>query len=163
MLKVRSAAPGDALAICDVHRRSILELGLEGYTEAEVESWAHGLEPERYRHAMLHFGESYAVAVEEDGFLAGFCSYKDAELTALYVHPDRTRRGVGSQLIQHAEAELYRSGFRTFRISASRNGQAFYEKHGYRVVETGVWKTRGGLSVARLEMRKTVHPKSPGL
>ena len=49
---IRAATPADAPAILQVHRESILTLGLETYSLAEVESWAAGLVPERYVEAM---------------------------------------------------------------------------------------------------------------
>jgi ribosomal protein S18 acetylase RimI-like enzyme len=39
---------------------------------------------------------------------------------------------------------------------ASLSGQAFYERHGYRVVERRDWKSRGGLVSAALAMEKVL-------
>ena len=79
---VRAATPADAAAILRVHRDSILALGTETYSSAEVESWAAGLVAERYVEAMNEGGETFIVAAAPDGALAGFCSLKDDEVRA---------------------------------------------------------------------------------
>ena len=146
---IRAATPADATAILQVHRESILVLGLEAYSLAEVESWAAGLVPERYVEAMNDGGETFIVAVAAGWRLVGFCSFKDDEVKGLYVAPEWARRGVGSALLRQAEATIAAAGHRLIRIVASLSGQAFYEHHGYRVVDRHDWKTRGGLVSAR--------------
>ena len=153
---LRPATPADAPAILRVHRDSILELGIESYSLAEVESWAAGLVPERYVEAMNEGGETFIVAVASTGALAGFCSFKDDEVKGLYVGPDWARRGVGSALLRQAEATISAGGHRLIRMVASLSGQAFYERHGYRVVERRDWKSRGGLVSAALAMEKAL-------
>ena len=153
---VRAATPADAAAILRVHRESILNLGLESYSHAEVESWATGLVPERYVEAITDGGETFIVAVVPDGALAGFCSFKDDEVKGLYVAPDWARRGVGSALLRRAEATIAAGGHVLIRIVASLSGQAFYEHHGYRVVERRDWKSRGGLVSVALAMEKAL-------
>jgi putative acetyltransferase len=152
---IRAATPADAPEILLVHRESILALGLETYSLAEVESWAAGLVPERYVEAMNEGGETFIVAVAAGG-LVGICSFKDDELKGLSVAPEWARRGVGSALLRQAEAAIAAVGHRRIRLDASLSGQAFYEHHGYRVVVRHGWKTRGGLVSAALAMEKAL-------
>jgi ribosomal protein S18 acetylase RimI-like enzyme len=156
---IRRGAPDDALAILRIHRHSILSLGIATYGLAEVESWAAGLVPERYVEAMEEGGETFIVAVAADGALAGFCSFKDDEVKGLYVAPTMACRGVGSALLRQAEAAIAAAGHARVRIGAALSGQAFYERHGYRVVERRGWKARGGLVIAALAIEKT--PPAP--
>jgi len=153
-MRFRRGAPDDASAILRVHRHSILSLGRETYDLAEVESWAAGLVPEGYVKAMTDGGETFIVAVAADGALAGFCSFKDDEVKGLYVAPEWVRRGVGSALLQQAEAAIAACGHGRIGIGAALSGQAFYERHGYGVVERHGWKTRGGLVITALAMEK---------
>ncbi len=154
-IRFRRGAPDDASAILRVHRHSILSLGRETYNRAEVESWAAGLVPERYVEAMNEDDETFIVAVAAAD-LVGLCSFKDDEVKGRYVAPDAARRGVGSALLRQAEAAIAAVGHSRIRIVASLSGQAFYESHGYRVVERRDWKTRGGLVIAALAMEKTL-------
>jgi putative acetyltransferase len=155
-LRFRHATPDDAAEIVRVHRASILVLGRESYSLAEVESWAAGLVPERYVEAMSAGGETFIVTVAPDGALAGFCSFKDDEVKGLYVAPDWARRPVGSALLRQAEATIASGGHRLIRIVASLSGQAFYEHHRYRVVERRDWTSRGGLVTVALAMEKAL-------
>jgi putative acetyltransferase len=161
-LRFRHAKPDDAAEIMRVHRASILVLGRESYSHAEVESWAAGLVPERYVEAMSAGGETFIVAVAPDGALAGFCSFKGNEVKGLYVAPDWARRGVGSALLRQAEATIGAGGHRLIHIVASLSGAAFYEHHGYRVVERRDWTSRGGLVSAALAMEKALPAASCG-
>ena len=155
-MQLRRATPADAAAILRVHRDSILTLGIQTYSLAEVESWAVGLVAERYVEAMSVGGETFFIAVAFDGNLAGFCSFKDDEVKGLYVAPNWARRGVGSALLRQAEATISAGGHRLIRMVASLSGQAFYEHHGYRVLERREWKSRGGLVSAALAMEKAL-------
>jgi putative acetyltransferase len=159
---VRAATPADATAILRVHRESILNLGLETYSHAEVESWAAGLVPERYVEAMTDGGETFFVAVAPDGEIAGFCAFKGDEVKGLYVAPQWARRGVGSALLRQAEVTIAAGGHGLIRIVASLAGAAFYEHHGYRVLERRDWKSRGGLVSAALAMEKALPPDDRG-
>jgi putative acetyltransferase len=152
--RFRRGTPDDASAIMRVHRDSILSLGLEFYNRTEVESWAAGLVPERYVEAMNEGGETFIVAVAVAGDLVGFCSFKDDELKGLYIAPTAARRGVGSALLRQAEAAIAAAGHRRIHIGAALSGQAFYERHGYRIVDRHGRKARGGLVIAVLAMEK---------
>ncbi len=151
---LRPGGPDDRDEIFRIHRSSILELGRQSYSREEVESWAHGLSPDRYPKAMRENGETFILAIVDERHVAGFASCRDSEVLALYVDPAWARRGIGGRLLAEAERIIAAQGFGLVRISASLNGRPFYEAKGYRLVETGTWKTRGGLEVTRLEMRK---------
>lgn len=155
-MRFRRGAPDDASAILRVHRQSILTLGLEAYSRAEVESWAADLVPEGYVKAMTDGGETFIVADAADGALAGFCSFKGDEVKGLYVAPSAARRGVGSALLRQAEAAISAAGHGRIRIDAALSGQAFYERHGYHVTERHGRKTRGGLVIPVVDMEKTL-------
>jgi putative acetyltransferase len=153
---IRAATPMDAAAILQVHQQSIRVLGSEVYSLAEVESWAAGLVPERYVEAMNEGGEIFIVAVATGDVLVGFCSFRDDEVKGLYVAPEWARRGVGSALLREAEAMMAAAGHRHIRLGASLSGQAFYEHHGYRVIEQHGWKSRGGLVMDAFAMEKAL-------
>jgi putative acetyltransferase len=153
-IRLRAGTPADGPALRDLHEASIRAFGISAYSAAEVESWVGVLEPNRYGEAMTKDGEIFLLAVAADGALAGFCSYKADEVIGLYVAPDWGRRGIGSALLAAAEAAIAASGHDRIRIGASLSGRAFYEAKGYRVVADRVWKSRGGLEMAALDMEK---------
>lgn len=155
-ITIRSGTPADAAAIHALHRRSILHLGRTAYSVAEVESWAHGLAPERYGSAMTEKGEKYLLAIDAAGKVGGFCSFKDDEVRGLYVDPSCARSGIGSALLHRAEADIVAAGHKSVRVQASLVGRPFYEAQGYDVVGEHDWTSRGGLDIAVAEMEKTI-------
>lgn len=114
-MRVRDAVPADSDAVRTVHRDSILGLGLQGYASEQVEAWAAGCASTDYRDAITADSVYYRVA-ERDGDVVGFgslnhdvsvedyASRPDAEVTAVYVHPDAAGEGIGSTLYEDLEA-----------------------------------------------------------
>lgn len=153
---IRAGTPADADAIWRVHRRSILELGRAFYSQAEVESWAHGLVPERYAKAMEEGKESFYVAIDPAGTVIGFCSFRDDEVHGLYVDPTVARCGAGGALLRRAEADLLAAGHSRIWLQASRAGQPFYESKGYEAVDEYPWPSRGGLEMMVKRMEKSL-------
>lgn len=153
-LTLRAGTPEDGQAIRDLHEASIRALGGSAYTPEEVESWIGVLEPHRYGEAMTKGRENFLLAVDGDGGLAGFCSYRADEVIGLYVAPAWARRGVGTMLLSVVEQAIAAAGHARIRIDAALSGRAFYEAHGYRVMAERISKTRGGLEIASVLMEK---------
>ncbi len=153
---IRAGTPADANAIWQVHRRSILELGRDYYTQAEVESWAHGLVPKRYADNMAAGKETFYVAVDGAGTVIGFCSFREDEVRGLYVDPSMARCGAGGALLRRAEADLLASGQHRIWLRASRAGQPFYTAQGFEAVDEYPWKSRGGLEIMVQRMEKSL-------
>jgi GNAT superfamily N-acetyltransferase len=153
-ISLRAGTPADGPALRDLHEASIRAFGISAYSPEEVESWVGVLEPHRYGEAMTKGGEVFLLAVAAGGALAGFCSYKADEVIGLYVAPHRGRQGIGSMLLAAAEAAIAVAGHDRIRVGASLSGRAFYEAKGYQVVAERVWKSRGGLDMAALDMEK---------
>jgi GNAT superfamily N-acetyltransferase len=155
-LIIRAGTPGDAPFIQRVHEESIRGLGPRAYSRAQVESWASGLTLAGYVRAMNQGGERFLLAepATGGGGLAGFCSFAGNRIIGLYTHPHWAGRGVAGVLLGRAEAAIVAEGHERIGITATLGGRAFYEKHGYRVLQAHDSRTRGGLFVAVLEMEK---------
>ena len=155
MVRLRAGIPGDGKALLELHHASILSLGQGFYSNAELEDWASGLTPEGYGRAMKE--EDFLVAdAVDDRTLAGFASFKADEIVGFYVHPDWARCGLGSLLLERAEAAIVAGGHTTIRIEASLSGLPFYEARGYRTLRRRPYETRGGLLVDIVEMTKDI-------
>lgn len=68
-----------------------------------------------------------------DPDLAGFLALRDGWIDQLHVLPGHQRRGVGTALLAHAKAAAPSLRLRTFQRNAP--ARAFYERHGFRLVE----------------------------
>lgn len=97
-MRVRRARPSDAAAIAGVHVRAwraayrglLPDAVLDGLSvETRAGAWRR----------LLDSGEVSAWVAEDDDALVGFCSVAGAEITALYVEPERWRRGAGRALV----------------------------------------------------------------
>lgn len=146
---LRPAVPADARAVAEVHVRSrthayadLLEPRAlaERTVETETERWAGHLEA----------GATETWVAEVSGRIAGFVTVgagEDADATpqtgavhALYVDPPAQGAGVGSQLLEHAEARLRAHGRSEVILWVyAENGlaRAFYERHGWTVDPAG--------------------------
>ncbi len=154
--RIRRGRPSDAAALYAVHERAVRVLGRRVYSDSQVESWVHGTSPDCYLRAMHDDGEAFEVAVSRLRGIVGFCGRKDQEIRSLYVDPDWSRLGVGSALLQRAEAMIAAEGHDKVVIGASLVGLPFYELHGYNVVKHRHWRTGGGLMIPAADMEKPV-------
>lgn len=150
----RPVAPDDGQALCDVHRLAILTLARDAYSQAELESWTYGITPESDLKAMAAENHVAEVAVDHHGRVVAFCSLRDDEVKALYVHPDAAGMGLGRQLMQRAEARIVSCGHRQVRVEASASALTFYEGLSYVVEESGDFPSRGSLMLRAHKLTK---------
>ena len=158
---IRPFRPSDGAALLMLHRRAIFALAEGVYTDAECESWAHGLRARVYAEIAAD-REKFVVAGMAHGAVGGYCSYtmRDedvGEICGLYTDPLFQRRGLGTALMHRAEGDLAVSDAARIKVRASLAAAPFYERRGYAVVEHVRWKTRGGLEIATIRMLKAVH------
>jgi ribosomal protein S18 acetylase RimI-like enzyme len=123
---------------------------------------------ERVWRQILERHESDTCVADDAGEILGWANFgrsRDAdagattgELWAIYVHPMHWRRGVGSRLLNDAEAHLTRGGFSEVTLWVlERNTQAvaFYAFYGF-AVEPGTEKSieAGGRELNEIRLRK---------
>ena len=73
------------------------------------------------------------VATEGDA-IVGTASLGSSQVHAVFVHPARQGRGVGTRLMEAVESEARARGERELILYASLSAVAFYEVHGWRTV-----------------------------
>jgi GNAT superfamily N-acetyltransferase len=83
-----------------------------------------------------------------------------AKIRAFFVHPQWSRRGLGTRLLEACEQAAWDAGFRRCEMGATLSGVPLYERHGYRRVADILVDLPGGerLPVVRMEKR-LVSPK----
>lgn len=77
-------------------------------------------------------GEVYVA--ETDGLIVGVIRVIGDDLDQLYLLPGYYRHGIGSQLLQKAK-ELSPERLTLFTFQVNQRARAFYEKHGFRIVD----------------------------
>jgi ribosomal protein S18 acetylase RimI-like enzyme len=83
----------------------------------------------------------YSLAISADGELIGFQTSSiqmlHAELTRIYVLPEKIGSGVGSALLKDAENFFLRNGFNSYQVKVHKYntlGQKFYERRGFEMI-----------------------------
>jgi ribosomal protein S18 acetylase RimI-like enzyme len=84
--------------------------------------------------ARLTDGEHEAWVAEEGGRLVGFALLTPTWLDGLYVHPDAQGRGVGTALLELAQA-LRPDGLGLWVFETNTPARALYAQHGFEEVE----------------------------
>jgi len=84
------------------------------------------------REKMLVVDEVW-LAEEAAGTILGFIAFRDGWIDHLYVHPDHQGQGIGPALL--AKPLSSRQTRRLWTFQKNARARAFYEKHGFRLVE----------------------------
>jgi GNAT superfamily N-acetyltransferase len=79
-----------------------------------------------------------------------------ARIRAMFVRPDRTRRGLGTMIMDAAEAAARAEGFRTMALMSTMPGLPLYERAGFVVDAYLPIQMPDGTSVEGAEMSKTI-------
>ena len=103
---IRDAKPKDAVAACEVARRSIAELCVadHGGDPEIMARWLANKTPENMRAWIVRPDASLLVAVEEGAILAVGMVSDAGEILLNYVSPDARFRGVSQALLKALEA-----------------------------------------------------------
>jgi GNAT superfamily N-acetyltransferase len=118
-VRVRRAAPADAVAVADVFVTAragmtyLPPLDVEGARRFIVEKVVPELE---------------TWVAEEDGAIVGFAAIEGDDLAFLYVAPEAQGRGAGTLLFDRV-TELRREGFELWVFQRNAGARRFYERH----------------------------------
>jgi N-acetylglutamate synthase-like GNAT family acetyltransferase len=77
-----------------------------------------------------------------------------ARIRAFFVHPQWSRRGLGSLLLDQCESEARRSSFQCAELVATLPGERLYQRFGYRSLAAYEYPLRQGLTITFVPMRK---------
>lgn len=149
---IRRYRPEDAEAISDLYRNSVTEIGIERYSQAEVEAWAsYADEIEELRHRLA---EGLTLIAECRGRMAAFGQLKPANrVEFLYTLKDFSRMGIATLLYGRLEEAAVAAGSRVLHTDASRISRPLFEKMGFFLVEAVV-EERKGVKLECFVMRK---------
>jgi GNAT superfamily N-acetyltransferase len=126
-LTLRRATDSDAAAVSDLYLRArkaaVPIISMTAHTDEEVRAWI----------AEIVIPRLEAWVAEGDA-LAGLLVLDDDWVDQLYVDPELTRRGIGTQLIELAKRERP-GGLRLWTFESNAGAQRFYERHGFRAID----------------------------
>jgi GNAT superfamily N-acetyltransferase len=136
-MEIRAASPEDALAACEVMRRSIAELCVadHGNDETILTRWLSNKNPETFESWIRQPDNSLLVAVEGGNILAVGAVTDAGEITLNYVSPDARFRGVSRAMLGALEARAAERGNTRCTLTSTETARRFYQRNGY--VEDG--------------------------
>lgn len=177
--ELRVAGPKDIDGIRVLIASSVRGLQAEDYSAAQIE-WA--LRTVFTVDSQLIADGTYFVATAEGGELAG-CggwSYRKtlyggdhqmekaasetlnptvdaAKIRAIFVHPDFSRQGLGSLILETAENAAMAEGFTKFEMGSTLTGVALYRLKGYVEMERFNVPVGGGETIGVVQMVKETY------
>jgi putative acetyltransferase len=153
-VRLRTATEQDVPALAELYAGSVLALGPEHYTDAQVASWASfASDTDAFRRFVI---EPTTFIAQDDTGVLGFCGiFDDGHIASLYVRPDRARLGIGTRLLEAAldYATLHHIEF--VNAQASRLSQPLFLKLGFRTVRSEVAQ-RDGVGFERYLVERRV-------
>jgi GNAT superfamily N-acetyltransferase len=175
-IQLRKATLADIPRLDALIARSARELSREEYRPAQVEGalrGAFGVDTQ------LISDQTYFVAEEDGGLVAcGGWSFRStlfggdshnqrnasaldpctqaAKIRAFFVDPSRTRRGIGSLLLQRCEKEARRYGFTQVELMATLPGVKLYGARGYAAFGRVNYDVGEGETIEFVPMRKVL-------
>lgn len=136
-MKIRRARDDDYVEMADLRQSTICSVNARDYPQHVIHSWSSTIGAEDFRETASQCRRWVALENEE---LAGFCEHDSScEISRVYVHVDHLRKGVGSRLLKVAEDSLKELGCLRVRIESTVSAKAFYEIHGYELVERAAY------------------------
>jgi GNAT superfamily N-acetyltransferase len=101
----------------------------------------------------LYGGDNFAA--REDSLLDP--ARDAAKIRAFFVHPEWTRRGIGTLILDACERAATAAGFSRAEMGATLTGVALYRARGYEALENLAVPLGGGDSLPIVRMAKTIH------
>jgi GNAT superfamily N-acetyltransferase len=177
-LSVRAAVPGDVEVLNALVRASVLGLSGADYSPEQLESALRhlfGIDTRLIEDGTYFVVEAEGRPVACGGWsrrrtLFGGDQYSDrsddsldprtepARIRAYFVHPDWARRGVGRLLLGECERAARASGFLRLELMATRTGQPFYARAGFRVLERVEIELPDGVRFPLARMTRDLDP-----
>jgi L-amino acid N-acyltransferase YncA len=139
---VRTANLEDAESIAYIHIRSWQNMYRDFIPESILKNLSLQERTQQWLDLLKH--DSIVLAMEINHEIVGFasiCPFRNfsadsskGEISAIYLHPDCWRKGLGTQLCQAAIAELERQGYKKILIwifEANLQARKFYDAMGF--------------------------------
>jgi GNAT superfamily N-acetyltransferase len=136
-MEIRAAVAEDALAACQVLRRSITELCVadHGNDPAILQRWLSNKTPEIVASWIASPDNFVLVRVERATILAVGAVTSAGEVSLNYASPDARFRGISRALLQALEAKAIERGNLRCTLTSTETARRFYQANGY--VEDG--------------------------
>lgn len=155
-LIIRSAQASDRKAIFQLQQESIQTLTCHDYSLTQIKAMLD------YKYLYYYEGKDFgdvAFIAQINHKIVGFAALQNSIITALYVHPEYTRQGIGTLLINQLETITLLRDIKVLNVAASLTGKPFYEACGYQDAAKS-FTTCNDIQIPIVFMRKRLAPPS---
>ncbi len=154
---IRQADSDEIIQLLRIQTDALRTLCVSDYPPQQIEA----LIERNLRHFSLGGCQSEFILVAEvDGVIVGWSALLASRISAIYVHPQFVRQGIGSQLLQALETRALNYKFLILKVAASLTARSFYQRHGYRVIGRSYLLAGRSLRIPYLNMKKHLLPCS---
>jgi putative acetyltransferase len=155
-MKIRKASSADKDNISRLHVASISKLCVNHYSREQLSAWTSVLTPSAYDQALKEKVFLVAYDSQQDLLSIGILDVGSAEVSAIYIHPDAARKGVGSKLLNELEKIARRSKVFKITVYSTLNAKGFYMAHGYLEQELTLHNLSNGSKLECIRMFKNL-------
>ncbi|MGB6241032.1 MAG: GNAT family N-acetyltransferase [Castellaniella sp.] len=130
--QIRHFHPRDAGALAQLLHESVRQLGIKGYSQAQVQAWSPSPVSARQFHERVSDGRKVLIAVSPDDAPQGFielCS--NGHIDCFYCHPHSAGMGVGTALYATLESIARNEGMPVLTVDASETARQFFLNQGF--------------------------------
>ncbi len=122
----------------DKYARETVKMWRESKERALGIKDAHGFDEQLdfLRNRLIANNKVFLAIDETTDIVVGFLALDGSEVNQLYIHNDFQRAGIGTRLLKLAK-QLSPSKLQLYTFETNRTAQAFYEKHGFRIIGRG--------------------------
>lgn len=144
--KIRTATLADAGAIAQIHICSWQKMYRDFIPEIILQNLS--LQERTHQWQVLIEQEGCVLVIEINNQIVGFasiCPFRDfsadhlmGEISAIYLHPEYWRKGLGTQLCEAAISELAKQGYQKILLwifEANIQAQKFYDALGFEATD----------------------------
>jgi GNAT superfamily N-acetyltransferase len=139
--EIRAAQASDAAAICDVVRRSIIQLCVRDHQNdpAWLDEWLANKTVENFAGWIADPENRMFVAVADRTILAAGCFRTTGDITLNYVSPAGRFQGISRAMLRRLEQVARELGHRRVALTSTITAHDFYLAAGYSDCERGDW------------------------
>jgi putative acetyltransferase len=121
----------DKKNISKLHISSIKRLCSRHYTPEQLNVWTSVLTPSVYDQALNEKIFFVAHDSNQDLMGLGILDIQNAEISAIYIHPDAVGNGIGTELLYKLEEIARNSNVLEISVNSTLNAEGFYQTKGY--------------------------------
>ncbi len=169
--EIRPIGPDDLAEVRSLQASSFRVLASQTFTEEEVAAYSDHIYSMAYTEALseaIRRGQLFGAwfdgqLVATAGWTAGDGSVSAARIRWVHVRPMFTGVGLGTRLVEVAEAAARKAGFDVLSVEATLNAAEFFQGLGYETSSHGVRSLPLGQNLPVAYMRKQLSRRPPQL